>query len=163
MNGLSLTLYLIALVLQLGSSRWAEREAATTALAAVGELARPVLAMALAEPDLEPRRRAERLLAELDRRRVDTLCPGDRWPWIDMLPDGWTDRSQTIHGYLVRVGYPSQGWPWTDYREATRLWVCDQLQAGADPDRLREMLRGMATREAEWHARHGQAYQWPGE
>jgi hypothetical protein len=56
------------LVAQLGSAEYAEREAATEALAAIGEVALPALRKAAASPDMEVRMRAGRLLAQIERQ-----------------------------------------------------------------------------------------------
>lgn len=65
------------LVRQLGSSSYAEREAATIALRALGEQAIPALKLALASPDPEVKRRVSGLLKPLEakvrRRTIDEI------------------------------------------------------------------------------------------
>src|SRR5262245_36005211 len=57
---------------QLGSARFAEREAASKALAAVGPPALPVLRAAAAGDDTEVRRRAQRLIARSESWLVES-------------------------------------------------------------------------------------------
>jgi hypothetical protein len=55
-----------ALIKQLGSEKFAEREQASAALVALGQLAAPVLRRALKDPNVELARRAEKCLQQID-------------------------------------------------------------------------------------------------
>src|SRR5262249_51371061 len=61
------------LIRQLGSDRYARREAATQALDRIGEAALPALRKAANSPDAEVRRRARRLAAAIVRRTSGEL------------------------------------------------------------------------------------------
>src|SRR5437879_4313785 len=76
-----------ALIEQLGSGSFEEREAASKKLEALGDLAREALdCAAIIHPDLEVKRRAQRLALRLQQRANKHLL--GQWHGVSALQDG---------------------------------------------------------------------------
>lgn len=144
------------LVNDLGHEDFYRREAATQALAALGPLSFPFLDAALDCPDAEIAVRARRLLLDAWLRCSDPLVMPTsypRLPCLDALPEDYPERPLVIDAYLrlARLRIIATGNPeWPDYREATRLWVRDQVIGGHRSASLRQLLDRMADKEQTW-------------
>lgn len=144
------------LIVQLGSPSFSTRERASEVLAAQYP-ALPQLVLALKSPDPEVAARAQRLV---DRHRT-TLA--DYWiacqgplPWMDSMPrdfSSWDDlMSHYIGAARLTVADPNHhaGPDFPVYREATRLWLHQQIVSGEDTAGLARVLRMMRERCLRW-------------
>lgn len=147
------------LVTDLGHEDFYRREAATQALAALGPISYPLLDLALDGSDAEVVARSRRLLRNAWLQCSDPLVMPTSYsqlPCIDSLPEDYPERPWVIDSYLriARGRIRATGNPeWPDYREATRIWVRDQVIAGNRPHTVRQTLDQMAVREQVWHFR----------
>lgn len=147
------------LVTDLGHDDFHRREAATQALAALGPFSFPFLDAALDCPDAEVAVRARRLLLDAWLRCSDPLVMPTSYPLLpclDALPEDFPERPLVIDSYLrlARLRIIATGNPeWPDYREATRLWVRDQVIAGQRSGAVRQLLDRMAEKEKLWQRR----------
>ncbi|GBD36002.1 hypothetical protein HRbin36_01119 [bacterium HR36] len=80
-------------------------------------------------------------------------------PWIDMLPEDWSDRKAIIEHYLYRArqmldtSYYRADWP--DYRLATSLYVHDLLRQGMPRHLVQQLLDIMVAREIAYRQSRG--------
>jgi len=101
--------------------------------------------------DAEISARCRRLLERYYQAKPSTY---HRLPWIDMLPAG-TREIQTQ--YLGLAGFWCNGCDWPNYREATRLFCRDLLEAGVKKELVIRMLDSMVKEEIEYRIKHGMA------
>lgn len=138
-----------ALIAQLGSRSFREREAASKAIAALGTCARLALGRAAVEGDPETQSRARRLLEAL--WDVPGPCA-----WLDMT--SWPKPMQPWQlEYLNRArGCTLASGPlWQEYQVATAFWLKDLKRLGIAERWIRGILAQMREREGEYRRRHG--------
>jgi hypothetical protein len=152
------------LIGRLGSTKFREREAAAQALEAVGEPALDALRRAAASaPDLETQRRAERLVARIERRWELRCFIGhtDAVPGAALSPDGRLALSAGRSESSPRLWDVATG---KELRRAGRhsSWVWDvaftldgkrALSCGVDGIRLWEVESGKELRRLTGHER----------
>lgn len=152
-----------ALIEQLGSAKFSEREAAFKALRKIGKAAFPLLEKAESHADVEVSSRARKLTAPYHQERhvklAKTLMPSvyPRCPWIYQ----GSYSCDLVFSYLGReeLASTSNGAPdWTRYREATRLHLYDMLRGGSTEKECVAELDRMAQAEIDWINRNGKSY-----
>ena len=149
---------IIGLVADLGHPRYQVREDAAAAIRALAPMAVPKLEEARRHQDPEIAHRADRLLVDYYSARADFLAPRilptdyPCLPWLDMLPSDYPGREVVIRTYLEQVRMESTVAPssWSNYRQATRYFVRDQLVAGRSPGEVIQVLDQMVTQEKAW-------------
>jgi hypothetical protein len=152
----------------LGHDIWAVREAARERLLArwPGRAGVAVARLYSLSPDPEVRCGADRIRrawwAREIPRRVDDLLPPDAWCWPDIdHAKRWTDL-----GILVRPASITSlcevpvGWPYPQYRRATRQAVIGYLLDGGDWSVAREMVADSVWTERR-HDTYGRLYDGP--
>jgi hypothetical protein len=114
-----LSALLLALVEQLGSIQWYEREEAHLTLFRLAPISLPAARRAALHSDPEVRRRAFSILEDA---HLVGPCP---LPWVDSLDADYPDRNAIIQTWLVKAR--DSGWVhfegWPEYRQATVLWI----------------------------------------
>jgi hypothetical protein len=160
---------------QLGDRKFSVRQQATEKLIAAGSAILPRLRPLLESPDPEVRWRARTITEEAEgtgpeRRRVAAVLGrySHDWPMLDSLwfceqikqydPEGKHDpangrRCRELTPYLAR-GRVSEGYPtsWSNYREATRLWFQDMIEAGVPVMALDALWLEMHRRDRLWRS-----------
>lgn len=155
---------MLVLVLDLDSPRFRVREAAHAALAKYGYAAVPALEWGAEHLRAEGRARCEVLVrpwaADRAYSKACKLC-GPRPPWIESRIDGELGWNPPVIAawstYLNRAvgrGFNSLTEDYTAYREATRLWVADQVLARRPLAEMRAVLQRLRNYEADWHVYH---------
>lgn len=124
----------------LSSNHFQTRETASAALLQCGPLALPHLRHGAESKDPEVRYRCQRLLNEIEWAPIREML---RYPFIDVLPNGYPKRHETIYGYVAKAEerYPQldrTGWP--HWRIATKLLLEDLAARGEDPAPLLERM-----------------------
>jgi hypothetical protein len=139
----------------LDSNRFAIRQKASENLMALDELAIPKVKKALENKDisLEQKRRLEQIVENY----YNNILPTDwsKLPWIDSLPAEYPERQNIITTYLNKArggGWNDPGAPeYAAYREATRMWVRDELEAGKSKRELIKLMDDhMVPFELKW-------------
>ena len=94
----------------------------------------------IARTDLTPCPEALQRLA----RARDAFLPVQETPYLDGLPDDYSDRHAVIHRFVqlaIAAGHARQIMgDWPAYREATRLWLADGGDASLIPDMRRRTV-----------------------
>lgn len=118
---------------------------------------------ALAASDAEVKERLWQCYRAAKRKQMAAWRP---WPMVDAW---WYDRDRNRYGcrpewgqrYLAQARgkhYPNQSRCWTLYRQATRLWVSDRLDAGVPAWWVERELIWMHTVDARWVTHHFGCY-----
>ena len=143
------------LIKDLDNDRFAVRQKATEQLQALDEAAIPQVKKALTKKDLslEQRRRLEGVLEHY----YSNILPTDwtKLPWIDSLPAEYPDRFKIINDYLTKARNGQWGDPgapeYAAYRDATRMWLRDELEAGKSKRELIKLMdEQMIPYELKW-------------
>jgi hypothetical protein len=155
----------LLLVFALGSEDYRDRARAESELAARGWDARVALQAGRRYDDPEVSRRCESLYGTALGALLATFepMPCIDGAWFDVegiWPDYWPHystvqyraRYDRLVPYLDRVGRDS--FPWNNYREATRQWLWEEIEAGADLDRLHRMVNEMRWRDDVFLYKH---------
>jgi len=150
------------LIKNLGHDRYKVRQAAQESLerlllAPGGHRHREKVEQATRHPDCEIARRASMTLYAFY-----SVSPSNyaAIPWIDMLPDSFSDRKSIIDDYLSQARMEagsSYASDWPEYRHATYLYVLTMLRQGYPRDQVVKMLNLMAEQEREYRAKRGMA------
>ena len=164
------TMVAVALIAQLGSPDYRQRELATNQLVRFSPLAVPHLQAAQSNKNPEIAIRSTFLLTTYYRKNAAQLTEKVRpngWPhlpWMDMLPHDHPDRDSVVSQYLQRAqseigrhGSPD----WKDYRHATRLYVQKMFANGHSMKAVQATLNRMAKAESDWITANGKRYNPP--
>ncbi len=120
------------LIRQLGSERFAEREAAGKALDAIGEPALPALRKAQGSSDLEIRRRVAALLKSIARQRA--LARAKAWTAIEKFGGDMQSKDGTPDGITGCVDFHSR--PVGDVEAVVLPWLDDALSLNLGGSRI---------------------------
>jgi hypothetical protein len=153
---------LLLLLTLLGHPSFSVREGAHAQLARLAPLIWPTLAAAEEADDPEIAAHCRVLvdqqwtkLSVTERQSsVAQLRPAgwQKLPWLSSLPE-W---NRWYLDQAMSAGFSSSGPDWPAYREATRLWLLDMVEAGYTPRELQPLLETMADGDREWCRKHGQ-------
>lgn len=150
---MSLTFFILGLIELLGNPSFQTRQYAHHLLGQIGHPAIPFLEMVSDNPDLEIRRRAERIVGDW----YGSFHPTGSLviPWLDMLPDGFKDRGEIVSRYLSQIrdsGQASDFHPhWSEYRLATRNFIMDLYKCGMTREEIIKLLDQMRMKEKEYY------------
>lgn len=148
MNELALTLAL--LVVATGSDSFQTREEASTILAQYGALAETHLYYGWSySNDPEIAIRCSHALCKLTDSALLHSLWSDQFPWIDSLPDEYSNRTAIIKMYTERSSLPSMQPSWFGHRDATRLMAVDMIRNHVPREQIIELLKNMAEVEKE--------------
>jgi hypothetical protein len=160
----------VALIAQLGSPQYRDREKAGHNLSRLSPLAVPYLQSAQSHKNPEIAIRSTILLTSFYRSNAEKLTaqalPAD-WPhlpWIDMLPADYPCRDSIVSHYLNQAqnkfgrGNSPQ---WQDYRMATQIYIHQMFVNGASPKTVQCLLDQMAEAERQWIITNGKRYNPP--
>lgn len=167
------TILVIALILQLGSPVYAERETAHSTLSTLPWTAAPWFrhgADHFAKVDTEVSVRCDKLWREACWKKSGQIKPAN-WPyvpWVDSLPYDYPSRYLTIEAYLDAVGCSLSGGGdtpphWPKYRKATRLMIYYLLVEGWPECKVANLLDDMVAHEKRWIKKHKYAFNFPKE
>ncbi len=154
-----------AAVVRLGDDLFARRETARVYLSGRGWEARPALRAGMDGKDAEAARACRLLHADA----LDREC--DRFEPVPEIDAGWlrlyttddeehyrydvgfyADEYARLVPYLDAVGRDER--PWDNYRQACRLWIRDEVEAGADRVALKATVDEMRRRDDIWLRDH---------
>lgn len=142
----------LILISLLGSPDYRARDAAEDGLVAMGEQALPHLLLgARWDGDPEIRLRCSRIIDLIRHSALDRLLARHHpVPWIDALPLDYPDRESVISLYLGAATGHDGGPDYPRYRDATRVFMRDRLDAGVGYAELWQLLGRMVERAKMW-------------
>ncbi len=151
---LILTLLPLLLIGQLGHRQFSRREAATRALARMGEAARPALEASTRHPCPEIRRRVELLQrpAWVYQSAVDKTRRLGQLPWLHEAVIG--ECPENCRWMIYPEGSPQGPPDWPEYRRATHRWCVAQWLAKRPRREILADLQVMRDEERDWKAAH---------
>lgn len=152
-SAIALDAIISLLILQLGDSRYFQREKAHKALAALLPLSATQLERALSHSDMEVRGRAWLLVRPHIRAKIakQAYALRDPFPWLCLhCPFEqcyWVDLA-------AKQGTSGGGPDWQNYRDGCRLWAAERLIRGATVQEVERQLEWMAREEVAWRERY---------